>query len=92
MDRVAASNANDRAFLFRRTETAMARGCHATIVEKDFWVCWTLHRIFEVLRFRPSLIFGEAPTWDEIVEGLRALVVRINGLRKSESGTPEPAG
>jgi hypothetical protein len=22
--------------------------CHAAIVEKDFWVCWALRRIFEV--------------------------------------------
>lgn len=35
----------------------MAHGCHAAIVEKDFWVCWALHRIFEVLQFRPHLIF-----------------------------------
>ncbi len=35
MDRVAASSADDRALLFRRTETAMARGCHAAIVEKE---------------------------------------------------------
>jgi hypothetical protein len=27
------------------------------IIEKDFWVCWTLRRVFEVLRFRPQLIF-----------------------------------
>jgi hypothetical protein len=29
----------------------------AAVVEKDFWVCWTLYRVFEVLRFRPHLIF-----------------------------------
>ncbi|MEI6309140.1 MAG: nucleotidyl transferase AbiEii/AbiGii toxin family protein, partial [bacterium] len=27
------------------------------IIEKDFWVCWSLRRIYEVLRFRPQLIF-----------------------------------
>ena len=27
------------------------------IIEKDFWVCWSLHRIYEVLRLRPQLIF-----------------------------------
>lgn len=29
----------------------------ASIIEKDFWVCWSLRRIFEVLQFRPHLIF-----------------------------------
>jgi hypothetical protein len=27
------------------------------IVEKDFWVCWALHCLFDVLQFRPQLIF-----------------------------------
>ena len=27
------------------------------IIEKDFWVCWALHRLFDVVRFRPQLIF-----------------------------------
>lgn len=57
MDRIARSNAADRTVLFRRTEAAMSHGCHAAIVEKDFWVCWALRRIFEVLQFRPHLIF-----------------------------------
>ena len=52
MDRIARSNATDRTVLFRRTEAAMSHGCHAAIVEKDFWVCWSLRRIFEVLQMR----------------------------------------
>jgi predicted nucleotidyltransferase component of viral defense system len=27
------------------------------IVEKDFWVCWALYRLFEIVRFHPKLIF-----------------------------------
>jgi len=57
MDKIARSNASDRTALFRRTEAAMVPSCHAAIVEKDFWVCWSLRRIFEVLQFRPHLIF-----------------------------------
>ena len=53
MDRIAGSSAVDRAALFRRTEAAMTHACHAAIVEKDFWVCWILRRLFEVLQFRP---------------------------------------
>jgi len=57
MDNVARESAMDRSVLFRRAEAALERRCHASIVEKDFWVCWSLRRIFEVLQFRPLLIF-----------------------------------
>lgn len=57
MDNVARASAVDRSTLFRRAEAALAPSCHAAIVEKDFWVCWSLRRIFEVLQFRPHLIF-----------------------------------
>ena len=49
--------AMDLSALFRRAEAVSERMWHAAIVEKDFWVCWTLRRIFEVLQFRPHLIF-----------------------------------
>ena len=53
MDNVAQASALDRSALFRQAEAAVARRWHAAIVEKDFWVCWTLRRIFDVLQFRP---------------------------------------
>lgn len=56
MDNVAQAPAADRDDLFRRAEAVDGK-CHAAIIEKDFWVCWTLRRIFEVLQFRPHLIF-----------------------------------
>ena len=57
MDRTAISTAQERAQLFKAVEARHTHRIHAAIIEKDFWVCWTLHRIFEVLRFRPQLIF-----------------------------------
>lgn len=44
MDDVARFSANDRADLFRAS--AAKRGVSAAIIEKDFWVCWTLKRLF----------------------------------------------
>lgn len=44
MDKVALLPAKDRAALFG--ETGAARGVSDTIIEKDFWVCWTLKRLF----------------------------------------------
>ncbi|MGN8113971.1 nucleotidyl transferase AbiEii/AbiGii toxin family protein [Labrys sp. 22185] len=44
MDKVALLPADDRAALFG--ETGASRGVADTIIEKDFWVCWTLRRVF----------------------------------------------
>jgi len=55
MDNVARFSTEKRRELFE--QTAASNGMHPAMVEKDFWVCWTLRRIFEVLQFRPHLIF-----------------------------------
>ncbi len=57
MDRVAQSSPVDRADLFRRTAVALHPERSPLIIEKDFWVCWTLRRLFDVIRYRPHLIF-----------------------------------
>lgn len=44
MDDVARLPADDRAALFG--ETGAGRGVADTIIEKDFWVCWSLRRLF----------------------------------------------
>ena len=36
---------NDRRNLFRATAQAMR--VHEAIIEKDFWVCWTLDYLFQ---------------------------------------------
>jgi hypothetical protein len=74
MDAIAKLNTMDRAALFRRTEAAMLHGCHAAIVEKDFWVCWALRRIFEVLQFRPHLIFKGGTSLSKVYRAIRAFL------------------
>lgn len=54
MDTVARWNARDRADLFN--EVGTARGLANAIVEKDFWVCWTLKRLFTG-GVSPGLVF-----------------------------------
>lgn len=44
MDKAAILPTSDRAALFG--ETGAGRGVANTIIEKDFWVCWTLKRLF----------------------------------------------
>src|SRR5712692_1215283 len=45
MDHFALLPASERATVFREA-AARSRVGSATIIEKDFWVCWTLQRIF----------------------------------------------
>lgn len=48
MDKVALLPAEDRAALFG--ETGAGRGVANSIIEKDFWGCWTLKRLFALQR------------------------------------------
>jgi Nucleotidyl transferase AbiEii toxin, Type IV TA system len=56
MDKVARLTAADRAALFN--QTGAARGVANAIIEKDFWVCWTLKRLFRLQgEGAPGLVF-----------------------------------
>jgi hypothetical protein len=57
VDRIAQAPAEERTDLFQRAAAEIQPQRAPAIIEKDFWVCWTLRRIFEVLRFQPRLIF-----------------------------------
>ncbi|MCL5279435.1 MAG: nucleotidyl transferase AbiEii/AbiGii toxin family protein [Planctomycetes bacterium] len=57
MDRIAQAASAERAELFRSSAAALHPDRSPAIIEKDFWVCWTLHRIYAVLKFQPELIF-----------------------------------
>lgn len=54
MDTWAKAAPEDREALFNQTATA--KGISPEIVEKDFWVCWILHQVFQFKPF-PRLIF-----------------------------------
>ncbi len=55
MDKVAALPDRDRSDLFR--ETASQRAVHPAIIEKDFWVCWVLRKLFTCEGLKGHLIF-----------------------------------
>jgi predicted nucleotidyltransferase component of viral defense system len=55
MDDVARLSIVDRTDLF--AATASRRALSPTIIEKDFWVCWTLKRIFTLLDPPAGLLF-----------------------------------
>lgn len=55
MQRLASESPADRAQFF--LETAARQGLTPQIAEKDFWVCWTLSRLFPAGETSPPMIF-----------------------------------
>lgn len=55
MDNIARQSNPKRTELFR--EAANSKGVHFQIIEKDFWVCWTLKRLFSLPNIGPRLVF-----------------------------------
>ncbi|HET6383779.1 MAG TPA: nucleotidyl transferase AbiEii/AbiGii toxin family protein [Armatimonadota bacterium] len=55
MDSFAALSPNDRSDALQ--EAATRRGTTLAVVEKDFWVCWTLKHLFALARLGPAFIF-----------------------------------
>lgn len=56
MDAFARENAKTRAEVFNETAARMGLGA-PIIIEKDFWVCWTLKRVFELEAPKANIIF-----------------------------------
>src|SRR5262245_39181804 len=55
MDDVARMSPPDRSDLF--AASAQRRALNVVIIEKDFWVCWTLKRLFSMADLPAGLIF-----------------------------------
>jgi hypothetical protein len=55
MDKIANLDDRERKDLFQATASKM--GIHAAIVEKDFWVCWALNRIFTDDKLGSNVVF-----------------------------------
>lgn len=55
MDKVALLSAEKRNELFE--ESARRRGVLPAIIEKDFWVCWVLKKLFESKKLSKHLVF-----------------------------------
>ena len=60
MDKVAKVNTQERAILFHETSTRT--GIQPGLVEKDFWVCWTLKHLFSIPEFESRLLFKGGTT------------------------------
>jgi hypothetical protein len=55
MDKIATGSASDRRDLF--SESATRLGMSAAVIEKDFWVCWILKRLFADPQLKEQMVF-----------------------------------
>jgi len=69
MDDVARMPRRDRADLF--AAAAAHRGLSPEIIEKDFWVCWTLKRLFLLPREPAGLIFKGGTSLSKVYGAIR---------------------
>lgn len=69
MDKIALLPTRDRTALFG--ETGASRGVADTIIEKDFWVCWTLRRLFERPADTPTLVFKGGTSLSKAFNAIR---------------------
>jgi hypothetical protein len=70
MDKVACWSAEDRAALFKQTGAEL--GLANMIIEKDFWVCWTLKRLFGLRGdSTPGLIFKGGTSLSKAYSAIR---------------------
>jgi hypothetical protein len=58
-------------------EAAGRLGLAPLILEKDFWVCWTLGRLFEVEAMAPMFV-GEPVGFDALLQRLETAEQRLN--------------
>lgn len=57
MDRVATMPANERAELIRLAADRLGNDMTPAVVEKDFWVCWVLNRLFRAPETSRKILF-----------------------------------
>ena len=69
MDKVARLAAERRRELF--SETAAKMDMAAGLIEKDFWVCWILKRLFSIPAFKSHLLFKGGTTLSKIFGVIR---------------------
>lgn len=68
MNKVARLKAAQRAELFG--ETASRLGLSDAVIEKDFWVCWTLKQIFSIEAFRDRFLFKGGTSLSKVFDAI----------------------
>jgi hypothetical protein len=91
MHKIAMATTEERIELF--TQTAAKTGLSAAIVEKDFWVCWTLDYLFSRCAYRDSFAFKGGTSLSKafgLIERFSEDIDLIFDWRMLGYGTDEP--
>ena len=51
-------------------QAAAQRGLTAQVIEKDFWVCWGLRRLFSLSEFRDHLTFKGGTSLSKVYQAI----------------------
>jgi len=78
MNSIACKAAEFRRQLFQ--ETGARRGLQPILVEKDFWVCWTLRQLFCIPDLQSHLVFKGGTTLSKIHRIIRRFSVSAGRL------------
>jgi len=93
MDSFARLGANEREIFF--LEAAVKKGLQAHIIEKDFWVCWTLKRLFELDTLKGRLLFKGGTSLSKVFKAISRFSEDIDLSIQRESlgfdGESDPA-
>ena len=98
MDGIAQAPQQERAELFRRSASVLHPVRSPSIIEKDFWVCWVLRRIYEVMQFRPQMIFKGGTSLSKAYDAIERfsedvdLSLSRRGLGFADDRDPEEPG
>jgi len=88
MDEVARLLSRDRADLF--LAAAAVRGLNPRIVEKDFWVCWTLRRLFTLPDAEPGLIFKGGTSLSKVYNAIKRFSEDVDlSFNRKDLGYPD---
>lgn len=68
MNEIAQMSADARAEIF--AETADRKGLAEAIIEKDFWVCWTLEQLFSIEALAGRLLFKGGTSLSKIFHAI----------------------
>ena len=68
MNEIAQMAADARAEIF--AETAARKGLAEAIIEKDFWVCWTLQQLFSIPALKGRLLFKGGTSLSKIFHAI----------------------
>jgi len=68
VNKVAQMSARERADVF--AETAERKAVAEAIIEKDFWVCWTLRQLFSIEPFAGRLLFKGGTSLSKIFHAI----------------------